>query len=85
MKNALRVLVSIGLLWLLGLAIQQLAMPNALLDAVLPPDVLGSTSTAERTIIVRNLQTLYAPSYLSWIGALSVTLLSSYALFKAKY
>jgi hypothetical protein len=83
MKNALRLLIVLGLVWMAGLELQQSLGPHFLLDRILPQRLLMLSTAEEREQMVKGLRTTHAPSGLSWIGACSVFLLSSYALWMA--
>lgn len=83
MKNTLRLLVLVGFAWLGGLIIQRSIVPHIMLDAVLPQRVMMETTSGERMDIADRLASMYGPSFYSWIGALLVIALSSYALWTA--
>jgi hypothetical protein len=80
MKTSLRLLALIGLLWLGCLIGQQVIRPAVMLDAIVPPDLLRQTTPEQRTYMVQRLQMSYKPRFLSWIGAVAVIVLSSFAL-----
>ena len=59
------------------------AAGHSLVDHVLPVRVLSNATPEETQQIADRLGRLQAPGYFSWIGAVSVLLLSGYALWSA--
>jgi hypothetical protein len=83
-KNSLRSIIVISILWLAALAMQSSAIvTSSLLDHVLPARVLSNTTPQERQHIAYRLKRLQAPGSFSWAAAGSVLLLSSYVLWTA--
>ena len=84
MKNALRSIIVICVIWMAGLAMRSTtAIGYSLLDHVLPATLLSDTTAEERRHIADRLRGLQAPGYLSWIGPVSILLLSGFALWSA--
>jgi hypothetical protein len=83
MKNQLRLLIVVGIAWLIGLGVQQTVVPVVMIDAILPPDVLAMTTAQQREQIEKKLRQAYAPRWISWSGALAVLFLSVQAFVAA--
>src|SRR5690606_6121652 len=77
MKKTLILLIIIGICWFVGLMMQVIAMPYFYLDVILPPRVLEDTTPEERTEIVQRLRSISTPNFISWLGAISIIILSS--------
>ena len=84
MKNALRLIIAIALLWIVGLMVRSSAgYGHILLDHVLPERVLAQTSADERITIAERLSHRGKPKVISWIAPVAILLLASYTLLAA--
>jgi hypothetical protein len=83
MKNALRLIIVVSVLWLVGLAtLLSSAGGHVALDRVLPPSVLDATTPEERIFIAERLAKRSRPT-LAWIPPVCTLVLASYTLFAA--
>jgi len=69
MKAVLRLLVFIGVAWLVALAFESRIAPAFQLDAVLPPKLLAAATPEERNRVEDRLRHIAAPGFFSWSGA----------------
>jgi hypothetical protein len=81
MKKTFWMILFVGVCWLIALAMQAEVTPHIMLDAILPPRILESTTPEERMEIAAALREHFPPSILSWIGACGICGLSVYGLW----
>ena len=84
MLNAIRLIVALSLLWLVGMWISQSVPRHESVDAILPARVLAVATREERQQIAQRVTASQNPSVVGWVFPVAILLLGNYALFAAK-
>ena len=85
MRTALILLFLFGIAWLAALNFYENGLPHFLLDAILPSRILEETTLEEKRHILDSLgKTVTKTSYLPWIGAWFICIISGLGLWRGQ-